>query len=240
MSKFVIFANARSGSTSLAKTLSASKDVKMALEPFHPKYSEWNPDERNYSEYIVDEGTMDKALDEILSKHTALKVLKYQFPKKIYFHMLKRDDLKIINLARKGYIQGAVSVLVAEQTTVWQKEETGKSSSKIYENLKPIDMTRIREMVDYGKSLNRTYGTFLKENRKGDYINLFYESLFSKTEKENISTIKDICAFLEISLPPKAVINKYMTPSKSKINFEGLYKNIPNYKEIEEEFGEIS
>ncbi|MBD3280690.1 hypothetical protein GF389_04155, partial [Candidatus Dojkabacteria bacterium] len=45
MTKFAIFAHARSGSTSLAQVLAASPDVNMTIEPFHPDYSKWNPEE---------------------------------------------------------------------------------------------------------------------------------------------------------------------------------------------------
>src|SRR3989344_1983765 len=43
MSKFVIFATARSGSTSLAEVLGKSKDVKLCFEPFNADYPKWNP-----------------------------------------------------------------------------------------------------------------------------------------------------------------------------------------------------
>lgn len=73
-SNFVIFANARSGSASLAKLLNKSPDVYLAMEPFHPKYSDWNPEERNYSKFIEDSQTMNKSLDELFSKYNAMKV----------------------------------------------------------------------------------------------------------------------------------------------------------------------
>ena len=79
MNKFAIFAGARTGSTSLAKVLSESPDVKMEIEPFHEGFSKWNPKEKNYSELIKDPQTMNSALDELFSKYTAIKVLTYQF-----------------------------------------------------------------------------------------------------------------------------------------------------------------
>lgn len=63
--KFIIFAHARSGSTTLANVLNSCRDIKVSIEPSHPKYSLWNTGERNYSESIKDKRTLDIALEPL-------------------------------------------------------------------------------------------------------------------------------------------------------------------------------
>jgi|SRR3989344_366890 len=232
MSKFVIFAHPRSGSTSLARVLGLSKDVKMAIEPFHPDYSIWNPKERDYSKIIKNPKSLDKALNELFSKYSAIKVLDYQFPEKIYFEMLKRKDLKIIFLRRKNLLAAAISNLVAEQTSEWHKTK----NKEIYNRLKPISIKKITNWIKYVKETTKTYQTYLKRHRKGEFLELYYEDLYSNTYNKNLETINNICALLTISPPPKTAIEKYMNPSNAKINYNNIYRNIPNYKEILKEF----
>lgn len=235
MNKFVIFASARSGSTSLARVLGECPNVKMAIEPFHPGFSKWNPGERDYSKLIIDSATMDEALDEIFTRYTAIKVLNYQFDEDIYIEMLKRNDIKIIYLKRNNTAQQALSNLVAEQTGEYHKQE----NQGIYKNLKSVDIKKMEEMVNYLDSMNDSYERFLKKNRNSEYFELTYETLYSDDFSKNKETITKICDFLDILLPPDEAIRKYMTPEVSKINFGNIYKKVPNYLEIEKRFGKL-
>lgn len=235
MSKFIIFASARTGSTSLARVLGESVDVKMAIEPFHEGFSKWNVGEKDYSKFIVNSETMNQALDELFSKYTAIKVLDYQFDPKIYYTMLKRDVFKIIFLRRKNIVQSVLSNLVAKQTSEWHKQD----NIEIYKNLKPIDLNQMSEMIDYVTSMNNLYEKFLEKNRQGNYLSLFYEDLYSDNLDKIIINLQTICDFLDITLPPRDAIKKYMLPSEAKINYTNVYKNVPNYEEIEKKFGRI-
>lgn len=75
MSKFIILAIARSGSTSLARVLNESKDVKLTIEPFNLDYTKWYPNEPNYSERVNDQETLDEVADELFDRFTAIKTL---------------------------------------------------------------------------------------------------------------------------------------------------------------------
>lgn len=235
MSKFVIFAGARTGSTSLAKVLGESPDVKMAIEPFHPKFSQWNPGEKNYSEFIKNSSTMKQVLEELFTKYNAIKVLDYQFPEDIYSELLGRKDLRIIYLRRKNLVAKALSALIAHQTGEWHKS----NKTDLYENLQPLNIQELEEMINYSRELNKTYETFLENNREGEYLPLFYEELYSESFDKNRKTLETICEFLDIALSPDEPIKRHMTPEEAKINYDQIYKKLPNYKEIEERFGPI-
>lgn len=235
MNKFIIFATARTGSTSLARVLEESSDVKMAIEPFHDGFSRWNAGEKDYSNFIVDSETMNEALDDLFSRYTAIKVLDYQLEPEIYYSMFKRKDFKILFLRRKNIAQSVLSNLVAEQTAEWHKQ----GNTEIYKNLKPINLDKMSEMIEYIISLNSDNAKFLEENRKGDYLPLYYEELYSDSLEQNTTNLKVICDFLDISVPPDEAIKKYMLPSEAKINYLDIYKNVPNYEDIKMKFGKL-
>jgi LPS sulfotransferase NodH len=234
MAKFVIFASARTGSTSLARVLGESRGVKMVFEPFSPDFTKWNPKEKAYSGLVTHE-KVDKLLDEIFGRFNAMKTLDYQLSEKDNFTLLNRKDLRILFLTRSNLIEQIISDLVAHQVQNWQRSE----NAGLYKKLKPIDLDEMRKKIDYVTQLNKTYFNFLKKNRPGDFLPLYYEKLYSEDVNKNTATISKICNFLGIPIPPKDAIEEYMTPSKAKINYGDHYKNLPNYKEIEKKFGKI-
>ena len=232
MSKFVIFASARTGSTSLADLLSTSRDVKLCFEPFNADFPKWKLGNKNYAKLVKDKNSLNKSLDELFTIYNALKVLDYQLPEKIYFELLARQDIKIIFLRRKNLFDLAVSDLVAHQVREWRKNK----SLSIYKNLKALDEKEFSGKIKYIKHLNTVFNGFLERNRKGDYLQLWNEDLYTEDFKNNKKTLQKICKFLEISLPPDHAIKKHMTPSKAKINYKNIYSKIPNYEELKEKF----
>jgi len=235
MANFVIFASARTGSTSLARVLGESKEVKMAIEPFSPDYTKWNPKEKNYYELATNAGRINKVLDELFKRFNAIKILNYQLSESANFSLLARKDLKILFLTRKNVVEQIISDLVAHQTKRWHKPVDGS----IYDKLEPIDISEMQKKIDYVQYLNDKYLKFLEEKREGGYISLFYEELYSEDMDENIKTISTICVFLGIPTPANEVVEKYMPPSKAKINYKNIYKKVPNFNEIVKKFGKV-
>ena len=232
MSKFIIFAHPRSGSTSLARVLGEIKGVKMCIEPFHPSFSIWYPMEKNYHKLINDAKSMKDALNEIFEKYTGIKVLSYQFPEKIYFSMLSNKNYKILFLTRKNLLDAALSNMIAEQTKEWHRSD----NLSVYDQLKPIPITKIEEWIKCVDGTNNTHSKFLEENRPNEYFSLYYEDLFFEDIKTNANTLQRICSYLNLPLPPTESIEKYMIPANSKINRNELYKKLPNYEEIVKRF----
>ena len=232
MTKFVIFAHPRSGSTSLAKVLAGSKDVKMCIEPFNKDHSKWDDNNKDYYKSVKSTEKLDKALIEIFKKYSAIKCLDYQLPKRLYYRLLNKKDLKIVFLKRKNLGDATLSNAIAEQTKEWHKVK----SEDIYSNLKPINVNRLEKWISYVGSLSDTYLSFLKNHRKEDFLLLYYENLYINSFKINKQNILKICKYLEISPPSDNIIKKYMTPSKVKINYSNIYSKIPNYSEISSKF----
>ena len=228
MSKFILIANVRTGSTSLAKVLGASPDVNLAMEPFHKSYSEWNPDEPNYIDQISDEGSLDSVLSVIFSKYDAVKVLTHQLPIELYKSLIRNSDKKFIFLSRRKSIDGVISRIVAGKTGIWQKGD-GKLDENIDEEFSDLDIAEAKRMLEYVNELTKTFEKCLRANQEHNSLIMHYEDLFSEDAAKNTDLISEICDFLDITAPSSDQIDRYMKPSSAQINYQNLYKKIANY-----------
>jgi hypothetical protein len=201
------------------------------MEPFHPKYIEWHPDEKDYANIIKSEDDIKKAIKEISKRYNAMKVLKYQFSKRVYTAMLLEKGIKIINLSRKNAFDAALSSLIAQQTNIWQKEDEGE-----VKELEEIPIYKIQEIVEHYDEDNDYYADLLNKKKLNEHIDLYYEDIFSEQNQENISLIEEITEFLDIDMPSEKIIAKYMIPSSASIETSKRYTDIPNWDEIKEEF----
>jgi LPS sulfotransferase NodH len=178
---------------------------------------------------------MKEALKEISKTYNAMKVLKYQFSKKIYSAMLLKKGVKIINLSRKNAFDAALSSLIAQQTNVWQKED---EKEKEVRELDEIPIYKIQEIVENYDDDNQYYAELLDKNKPDEHIDLFYEDIFSENNEENMDLITYITKFLGIHMPLQEIIEKHMIPSSASIESRKRYIDIPNWKEIKTEFKE--
>ena len=237
MSKFIILAIARSGSTSLARVLDESKDVKMAIEPFNPDYTTWYPDEPNYSAQVKDEESLDRVADELFTRFTAIKTLNYQLDTELYEHLMLRSSLKIILLYRKNVVESVLSAEIGKQTNAWHKNELNDAAINAYSQLKPVDLSSIQKHIDFISSQHSELLDFLHVNKANEFIELNYEGLYSEDSDKNVQTITRICEFLDVSVPNTKHIDKYMKVSGSKVNSRKQLEMIPNFGEISKKFG---
>ena len=102
MIRYVIFAHDRSGSSSLARALSVHPEINFTLDPFHPNYGEWYPDERTYRDSATDGPSLEAVLQEISLRYNGIKVLSYDLPEEIYRHLLLLPDVKVAFLRRRN------------------------------------------------------------------------------------------------------------------------------------------
>lgn len=240
MSKFIILALARSGSSSLARLLNESPDVELCFEPFHPDYTKWYPGEPNFQKRVTNKQTLDKTADDIFSRFTAIKTLNYQLDTELYIHLMKRESLRILLLYRKDVLASLLSAEISKQTGAWQKDEMTEEARYKYSKLKPLDIDWLHKSHDFITSQNREFRSFLEKHRPGDYMELFYENLYSDDTRQNTTTITEICDFLDVQIPNKTFVEQYMSVSTTKLNFADQYALIPNYHEILKSFGRNS
>ena len=127
MKNFMIFAHARSGSSTLVKIIAAN-GLTVEFEPFnlgHHPYVNWIPKKG-----------FDKTVDIILSKKDGIKHLFNQIKKTNNEKLIKR--LPTIFLYRKNILDAAISLAISHKTNIWQSKQV-----KFKENyMKPIKLSQ--------------------------------------------------------------------------------------------------
>ena len=232
----VIFAHARSGSTSLVRSLNLHPDLNIAEEPFHPKYSLWHPDERSYVETIVDNTSLDLALKEIFLKYDGIKVLDYQLAENLYSELLQ-SNCKVICLRRRNVLKTIVSNLVAVQTSVWHITDRNLDNNKKYEELQPLDFREIENIFNYHAELQSTYRPLILQKPPDLRLCIDYEDLYTDNLVQNRSALRSVFSFLGLLMPETPEIDFYLNPASSRIMNPHIYLKVPNIGEIEERFG---
>lgn len=236
-SPFIIFAHARSGSTSLAKALDLHPAVKMAIEPLHPSYGEWNPEERSYVRDVHDIESLERVLSDIYSKYYGIKVLDYQLPEELYSHMLLDPAYKVIFLWRRNLLRAVVSGLIAEQTGVWQISDMNPARRESFETLEPIPEETVSERLEYGLYLRRFYEDLVLQRPEHSRLSLEYETLYTGDFAANRRTLEGVFTFLGLEMPTDVDFSPYLDPRQAKIVRDRSYGIVPNAESINRRFG---
>ncbi len=237
--KVIIFAHPRSGSTSLYKILNTHPDLNLALEPFHDRYGQWHPDERNYIDYINDIPSLDTALEELFRKYNGMKILSYQLPEEFYKRLLNRSDCKVIFLRRANYLKSVVSVLIAEQTHIWQKSDFNTVTGA-YEHLEPLKtegIDGIESRITGMKEGIRYWDEIISKKPEDSYHKVTYEDLYCGGPEKGLARVKDIFDFLGLETPETDKFINFLKPRNEQINTAETYLSVPNIREIDSRFG---
>lgn len=233
----VIFAHARSGSTTLYRILQLHPLMNVALEPFWHGYAKENPGERNYVDFIEDVPSLEKALDDLFAMYNGIKILSYQLSKELYTHLLLSPDVTVIFLQRANLLRAEVSGCIAEQTCVWQISDLNEQTRRMYRNLKPISLKKIGDDLEYAKELRDAYNSVTERRATGTYLKVYYEKLYTGDLGANRAAAREIFDFLGLELPTCEELDYHLDPRTSKINSSESYALLPNANEINERFG---
>jgi hypothetical protein len=234
---FIIFAQARSGSTVLYRALQLHPQLHLALEPFHWKYHSWNPDEPDYLTLIKDIPSLDEQLAALFSKYNGIKILDFQLSYGLYTHLLLRPDLKIIALRRRNVLQQSVSGFIAAQTSVWQMRDMTDERKAIFEHLQPIDLNALDKEIAYRRECSQYYREVLARKPDGMYLSLVYEEFYTADVTRNRESLGKVFEFLELSLPDSPELDRLLDPRLEKINDASTYSLLPNAREIDARLG---
>lgn len=236
-SPFVLFAQARSGSTVLCRALQLHPQLRVALEPFQSNYHTWKPDEPDYINLIVDIRTLEEQLAVLFSKYDGFKVLDYQLPEELYTHMLMRPDIKVIALRRRNILQQAISGFIAEQTGIWQKRDLAGDVETACQELEPIDLGDLKANIEYRCQASRYYADVLAQKPPQMCLPLCYEDLYTMDVARNRESFRSIFGFLGLSIPDGQELDDLIDPRVEKINDPATYAMLPNVRIIDEQFG---
>ncbi|MEJ7809527.1 MAG: hypothetical protein WKG32_03835 [Gemmatimonadaceae bacterium] len=234
---FILFAHARSGSSNLLKALQLHPRLRIAEEPFHHQYDEWNPGEPRYVDLITDIPSLERALAELFARYDGLKVLDYQLPEELYTHLLLKSDLRVIFLRRRNMLRAVVSNFIAKQTGIWKMWDLTGDLASAYANLRPIPLDEVADTLDYGRELREYYLGVMARKPADARLMLEYEALYTDDVAQNREALRGVFAFLGLDMPATPALDYYLDPRASKINNEQTYGYVPNIEAINERFG---
>ena len=255
-SKFIIFAEARTGSTTLSIVLNIHPRINTAFEPFCPVTNVGISFSENYlkdsekieclpkqSEFFhwvhqYPATVLKNILKEIHEKFNGIKHLSSSLPDEINQYLLSQPEYKIIFLSRRNLLQQFVSKNISCQSGEWmtnkQRVREHKYISIDFKNLK-------NEIEKYQQRIRKYKAELQKTNR--EFLDVHYEDIFdgNLSLEEKLKKIHQILDFLGFEwFEAELQINKVkelLDPKKRKLNSEETYQLIPNIFEIEQELG---
>lgn len=235
--RLVLFAHARSGSSSLYQILQSHPQLHILEEPFNEGFTDWHPDAPNYLELITDTLSLDEQLEHIFQSYNGIKVLNYQLPEPLYIHMLQRPDLKVIFLYRRNLLQSIVSGMLAEQSSIWKKWEMERPIQDYYEHLAPLSISDIRKHIGWLQEGLAFYGQVISALPQDKRLILVYEDVYFGMPDERAAWLGRIWQFLNLDPVESSAVQQYLDPHFAKINSHETYQFIPNVDEINQQLG---
>ena len=257
--RIIIFALARTASTSLMNIFDIHKSVRAISEPFnlgnHPNLRRMGIlDICDHT--ISNERELDEELSRIFLKFNLVKHVWHPsgFPfsnqdesyafndsRSLNEYLITHFDFVVV-LKRRNILKRLVSSLMSMQTGIWDSFsmlQTGRPTDFAY---KPLDTNIIEWHLEYERFYEKYFLDSIRENNK-KYVEITQEDFFDgkKTVDEKISAFKQICMDLELDVEftfdQMKIIGDYLASSSYKQYGYNSYSGVPNIREIEDKYG---
>lgn len=235
--QFVIFAHARSGSSSLYETLQLHPALNIIEEPFSEDYTKWYPGADDYRSRVTDEGSLDAVLADVFARYNGLKTLHHQLPAALNDHLLLAPGRKVVFLRRKNLLRAVVSGLIGEQTGLWKTWDASRPLHDYYSDLAPISVDQVRHGVaELRESMSR-YDRLVSRLPERSLLKLTYEEIYTTGRAEAEACLARLFRFLGVEPLVSDQTRPFLDPAQAQLNSPTTYEYVPNLKQIERECG---
>ena len=244
--KYLIFAHARTGSSTLSRVFNRHPGIHLCQEPF--QMGQW-VERPSYSDDLKKE--VPKNVERMVDLEFSINRLSRQFNciKHVYTHLnrqgnerLLRHGSRIIFLGRKNLLRAAVSSRISRHMNEWGNIPETWRSKFDGTSWDPFNLNTIRNWIRSSLQDFSYYRSFIRSNHISCY-ELQYEDLFAGniSIQDKIAKINDIFGFLGLDpvtdpTPYEKIIH-LLDPKAHKLNSMETYKKIPNIMEIETRLG---
>lgn len=233
----IIFAHARSGSTSLFHILNLHPELSLMEEPFNEDRAAWVPGYKNYRELVHDIPSLDRQLEEIWASHNGFKLLDYQLPEAMLHHIFQDQANRFVFLRRQNLLQAVVSVLIAHQNQLWQIWDADRPVTDYFKQLEPLDLEEVQQRVaglkQHLDGFERGLGRFAADR----VFKLSYEELYFSSGQAQRNLLNEIWDFLDLDPFFSADMERHLSVDQAKINTVKNYAHLPNAAEINQACG---
>lgn len=229
--KILIFAQARTGSTSLVSLLNEVPGVRILIEPFNPLRSTWRGDNRDFRHGTRDVASLKLALDEIHRDYTGFKTMAYQLSPQLYDHLLAHAGYRTVFLQRRNILRCVVSAAIAHQTKIWTPFDVPYHVAP--KTLEPLDVDRLAKAARLYQQEIAHY-TKVFEASPQPNLTLHYEELFEIPRAAQLRKLEEILGFLGIPLATAPVerLLSYLAP-EGRMTGPDMYARVSNIAEVE-------
>ena len=232
---FVIFAHARSGSTSFVKALERHPRIRILNEPFSETFRDWHPHHPAYGELVTDPASLDRYVPDMYAECNGVKVLSYQRPRELYEHLLRSPDRRVILMRRANLLQSVVSMMVSEQTDVWHAWDMQRPIEELYAELRPLDADDVRARMDVLADEIAFYDRVLDERDASDVLRLTYEDVY--TGGRGREFLDEATRFVGLDPVADDEADALLDPARTKLNSRESYGLVPNAQQLDSALG---
>ena len=231
----LIFAFARTGSSTLKSVLDIYPNCKIVGEPFNQNFSKYVKN-KSLFRYINNRKYISRIVNQIYSEFRGMKHIDNHLNKMENIELLKNSKHKIVLLWRKNSLAREVSQQISFQTNEW-----GKNKKNILKHhFDPMDIDQIEREINIYLSRVSFYREFMILN-KIDFTEITYEDLYNENISidNKVKLINSISEYLNLTQVDKekvTAIKKLLNPDQ-KLNNKETYLKIPNILDIEKRLG---
>jgi hypothetical protein len=247
MQPYIIFALARTGSTTLLRLLNCRQGLRCAFEPFNPT-------------------NMDPILAECYRRRAELGVERivaslwrvcngfkhtwgmegWPFPDEpdLNRRLLVGTGCQIILLHRRNLLRRAISLQISDQMQLWTPN-SAQDFRRIREHrFSALDLVKLKKEIEAAR-LGMAWARKELFSNGIRFRELAYEDLLepSLTVESRIETLQSIFEFLgagrETEQRPLAAMQRLLNPEITGFRNAESYEKIPNIREVEEQLGSI-
>ncbi|MGH3688074.1 MAG: hypothetical protein ACRDSM_24135 [Pseudonocardiaceae bacterium] len=240
MLPFVLFCEARTGSTTLMRIFNLHTEIRCLDEPFNHDYSP------TYAGRVTGAESLDQVLAEIWQACNGIKHVAdpsgWPFKEaRLNRRMLLNPDHDLILLTRRNRLRRAISVEIAQQTGVWQPwNEEDRNRSWLFK-YSPISTARLRARLNADARFLEDVNSAVR-SRAGRSFVLDYEDLFGDTHGQTIVIVNKMMTFLGFDTFQSTIVPKILEifdlyTSVTASDSQNLYRLIPNVDQVEAELG---
>ncbi len=238
--RFLIYASARSGSTSLTKALNCYAGIECASEPFNPEFY------KNLRDEVTDLPSLQREIARLWRHYNGFKhVWEYRgwpFDQPLFNdYIVSSAAATVILLHRRNLLQRIVSDDISHQSNVWHIDR-GEERAKLLDHpFEPLDRASVRQRLEVERQAFTDVQRRLEEVRV-PYKVVSYEQLFgARSEGEKLSVLGEMISFItKAPFKPKKLGSEalaIMDPAEKRLNSSKTYELIPLIHEVEDEFG---